>query len=206
MADLCRRRSWPDPAYEPSCNRDGHYLCKVRVNNREYSTDVLYRTQETALDGAAQKAFMICRDFSKNDGMIPGQRPGQSSPCGGAVQGLPVAIGTGRHSNRSSTGSSYESDCFSLSDAGGNSNCSSRASSRRFDNDVSHKQPQSRRPMLTPLQSHLHANHTPGRLPPGTHQNDASLNYNDYICLCRRGPVRAYGRCAWCLRDCGWTP
>jgi hypothetical protein len=27
----------------------------------------------------------------------------------------------------------------------------------------------------------------------------------EYVCLCRRGAVRAYGRCDWCLRECGWN-
>ena len=51
-----------------------------------------YKSAALARDGAATKAFMICRNFSANDGMYPGQRPGS----GGVVQGLPVAIGEGR--------------------------------------------------------------------------------------------------------------
>ena len=38
------------------------------------------------------RAYLICRNFSVNDGMYPaGHKRG-----GGVVQGLPVAIGTGR--------------------------------------------------------------------------------------------------------------
>lgn len=94
---LCQRRHWPDPLFETYRTRYG-YGCTVRVNNREYSTDVEYETDELAKNAAATRAYMICRNFSVNDGMYPGQRPGQ----GGVVQGLPVAIGTGRRSTVSS--------------------------------------------------------------------------------------------------------
>lgn len=30
-------------------------------------------------------------------------------------------------------------------------------------------------------------------------------NADGYLCNCRRGTVRAYGRCGWCLRDAGWA-
>lgn len=98
--------------YEPYRIRSAYY-CKVRVNNREYGTDVGYRSEDLARESAATKAFMICRNFSANDGMLPGQRPG-----GGVVQGLPVAIGTGRRMNRNSN-SSVES--YSDSSSGSNS-------------------------------------------------------------------------------------
>jgi hypothetical protein len=83
----------------------------VRVNNREYTTDVDYETDDLAKNAAATRAYMICRNFSVNDGMYPGQRPGQ----GGVVQGLPVAIGTGRRNTVSSN------DYDSASSSGGTS-------------------------------------------------------------------------------------
>lgn len=64
----------------------------MRVNNREYTCDSAYSTEECARDKAAEAAYIVCRNFSVNDGMIPGQKQGQ----GGVKQGLPVAIGAGR--------------------------------------------------------------------------------------------------------------
>ncbi|KAK3210374.1 hypothetical protein GRF29_44g2516960 [Pseudopithomyces chartarum] len=110
LTGLCQRRHWPDPLFQTYRTRLG-YGCTVRVNNREYSTDVEYETDELAKNAAATRAYMICRNFSVNDGMYPGQRPGQ----GGVVQGLPVAIGTGRRG----TVSSNEFD--SSSSSGGDS-------------------------------------------------------------------------------------
>jgi hypothetical protein len=110
MAGLCQRRHWPDPLFETYRTTYG-YGCTVRVNNREYSTDVDYETDELAKNAAATRAYMICRNFSVNDGMYPGQRPGQP----GVVQGLPVAIGTGRRSTVSSN------DYDSASSSGGTS-------------------------------------------------------------------------------------
>ncbi|KAF1363071.1 hypothetical protein EJ07DRAFT_163005 [Lizonia empirigonia] len=91
LTGLCQRRNWPDPLFQTY--RSGYgYGCTVRVNNREYSTDVDYESDELAKNAAATRAYMICRNFSVNDGMFPGHRPGQ----GGVVQGMPVAIGAGR--------------------------------------------------------------------------------------------------------------
>jgi hypothetical protein len=67
----------------------------VRVNNREYQTDAVCETEVRARESAAMRAYLICRNFSVNDGMYPA---GHSQ--GGAVQGIPVAIGTGRKSSR----------------------------------------------------------------------------------------------------------
>lgn len=128
FAGLCQRRHWPDPLFQTYRTRYG-YGCTVRVNNREYSTDVEYETDELAKNAAATRAYMICRNFSVNDGMYPGQRPGQ----GGVVQGLPVAIGTGRRS----TVSSNDYDSGSSSSGGTsprNSDCgldTDRVSGRR---------------------------------------------------------------------------
>lgn len=104
LPGLCQRRHWPDPLYE--CYRTRHgYTCTVRVNNREYTTDAEYESDELARNAAATRAYMICRNFSVNDGMYPGQRQGQ----GGVIQGLPVAIGTGRRSTYSSSSNDYDS-------------------------------------------------------------------------------------------------
>lgn len=48
------------------------------------------------------RAYLICRNFSVNDGMYPAGHKGE----GGVIQGLPVAIGTGRHSTYDSGSSS----------------------------------------------------------------------------------------------------
>src|SRR5690242_1583953 len=66
-AGLCQRRHWPDPQFQTY--RSGYgYGCTVRVNNREYSTDVDYESDELAKNAAATRAYMICRNFSVNDG------------------------------------------------------------------------------------------------------------------------------------------
>ncbi|KAI9846273.1 MAG: hypothetical protein M1837_004262 [Sclerophora amabilis] len=71
----------------------------VRVNHREYQTDTVYETEVLARENAAMRAYLICRNFSVNDGKYPvGHK-------GGVVQGLPVAIGTGRHSTYESVSS-----------------------------------------------------------------------------------------------------
>jgi hypothetical protein len=41
------------------------------------------------------RAYLICRNFSVNDGKYPA-----GTNHGGVVQGIPVAIGTGRKSSR----------------------------------------------------------------------------------------------------------
>lgn len=64
------------------------------MNNREYTSDTGYDSEALAQEAAATRAYAICRDFSVNDGLLPGQRRGQA----GVTQGLPVAIGTGRRS------------------------------------------------------------------------------------------------------------
>lgn len=63
----------------------------VRVNNREYQTDEVYGSETLARENAAMRAYLICRNFSVNDGMYP-----VGHDHGGVVQGIPVAIGTGR--------------------------------------------------------------------------------------------------------------
>jgi bisphosphoglycerate-dependent phosphoglycerate mutase len=91
LTNLCHRRRWADPLFETRQSRHG-WTCRVRVNNREYTSDSAYTSEEVAREKAAESAYIVCRNFSVNDGMIPGQKQGQ----GGVKQGLPVAIGTGR--------------------------------------------------------------------------------------------------------------
>ncbi|KAL9115074.1 MAG: hypothetical protein Q9227_000868 [Pyrenula ochraceoflavens] len=92
-AGLCRRRHWPDPLYESYYSASGAgYRCVVRVNNREYQTDTYYESEKLARENAAMRAYLICRNFSVNDGMYP-----VGHDHGGVVQGIPVAIGTGRY-------------------------------------------------------------------------------------------------------------
>lgn len=77
---LCRRRGWQDPTYE--CYRDpSGYTCLVLVNGREYQTDISYESDVLAQENAAMRAFMVCRNFSVNGGMLARN---------GVVQGLPA--------------------------------------------------------------------------------------------------------------------
>ena len=92
LIGLCQRRQWPQPHYDYYPTRAG-VKCVVRVNNREYHTDVTYENQKLASENAAMRAYLICRNFSVNDGMYPsGHKPT------GVLQGMPVAIGTERRS------------------------------------------------------------------------------------------------------------
>ena len=109
---LCRRRQWPDPHYELYGSRSG-YSCVARVNNREYQTDTTYKSEALARENAAMRAYLICRNFSVNDGMYP-SGPGK----GGVLQGLPVAIGSERRSI-------YSEDTDNSSSAGSRSGGSS---------------------------------------------------------------------------------
>nr|POE47306.1 hypothetical protein CFP56_00637 [Quercus suber] len=121
---------------------------------------------------------MICRNFSANDGMFPGQRPGQQS-SNGVIQGLPVAIGTGRRSNRSS-GASYATTNSDGTSSGGDSPKSMESS---FDHQL-----------------HRVIQQTPRAAARRTHHRE-----DTYRCLCGRGPVRSYGFCGWCLNEKGWA-
>ncbi|PYI00566.1 hypothetical protein BO78DRAFT_412178 [Aspergillus sclerotiicarbonarius CBS 121057] len=67
------------------------YICTVLVNNRSYQTDSICETETRAQENAAMRAYLICRNFSVNDGMYP-----VGVDHGGVVQGVPVAIGVGR--------------------------------------------------------------------------------------------------------------
>ncbi len=80
LTGLCRRRGWHDPTYE--CYRGSHgFTCLVLVNGREYQTDLSYESGTLAQENAAMRAFMVCRNFSVNGGMLARN---------GIVQGLPV--------------------------------------------------------------------------------------------------------------------
>jgi hypothetical protein len=122
IIDLCNRRRWTDPLFETHHSRRG-WTCRVRVNNREYTCDTAYASEELARDKAAESAYMICRNFSVNDGMFPGQKQGQA----GVVQGLPVAIGAGRRSR-------YKNDYESTSSYSGSS--SGESSPRTSDTEL----------------------------------------------------------------------
>ncbi|CRK19966.1 hypothetical protein BN1708_003253 [Verticillium longisporum] len=88
---LCRRRGWQDPTYE--CYRDpSGFTCLVLVNGREYQTDLAYQSDVLAQENAAMRAFMVCRNFSVNGGMLARN---------GIVQGLPATEAPRRSSKKS---------------------------------------------------------------------------------------------------------
>jgi len=87
LESLCRRRGWQDPMYE--CIRDMNgYTCLVLVNGREYQTDLAYESDSLAQENAAMRAFMVCRNFSVNGGMLARN---------GIVQGLPADESSRKH-------------------------------------------------------------------------------------------------------------
>lgn len=94
ITGLCRRRGWRDPMYEIYPSSSG-YTCLVLVNGREYQTDLTYESDILAQENAAMRAFMVCRNFSVNGGMLARN---------GVVQGLPANEGSGRHRKRSHGG------------------------------------------------------------------------------------------------------
>lgn len=92
---LCHRRQWPEPLYSSQNTRSG-VKCVVRVNNREYHTDTSYENAILASENAAMRAYLICRNFSVNDGKYPA---GTTQHRGAVLQGMPVAIGTERRNS-----------------------------------------------------------------------------------------------------------
>lgn len=80
LESLCKRRGWHHPTYIASEGPDG-FTCRVTVNGREYQTDVAHESPILARENAARSAFMICRNFSINGGMIARN---------GIIQGLPL--------------------------------------------------------------------------------------------------------------------
>lgn len=87
LESLCRRRGWRDPLYETYRSSSG-FTCLVLVNGREYQTDLAYESDGLAQENAAMRAFMVCRNFSVNGGMLARN---------GVVQGLPANESSGRH-------------------------------------------------------------------------------------------------------------
>ena len=87
---LCRRRGWRDPLYETYRSSSG-FTCLVLVNGREYQTDLAYESDGLAQENAAMRAFMVCRNFSVNGGMLARN---------GVVQGLPANESSSRHKHR----------------------------------------------------------------------------------------------------------
>jgi hypothetical protein len=81
--------------YECRRASDG-YSCHVLVNGREYQTDLKYESDTLAQENAAMRAFMVCRNFSVNDGFLMRN---------GVVQGLRAGNdGVGSASGRSRQG------------------------------------------------------------------------------------------------------
>ncbi len=146
----------------------------MRVNNREYTSDTGYENEALAREAAATRAYAICRDFSVNDGMFPGQRQGQP----GVVQGLPVAIGTGRR-NRKGSHQYYDTpapEYQHMYDDSGSRGSSPRSSDSGFE--------------------------TSSRRSSKSSKSSASATY--YMCGCGRSTVRsAYERCGFCAHDGG---
>ncbi|TVY71358.1 hypothetical protein LSUE1_G010140, partial [Lachnellula suecica] len=87
LESLCRRRGWRDPLYETYRSPSG-FTCLVLVNGRKYQTDLAYESDGLAQENAAMRAFMVCRNFSINGGMLARN---------GVVQGLPANESSGRH-------------------------------------------------------------------------------------------------------------
>jgi len=97
LEGLCRRRGWRDPSYETYRSTHG-YTCLVLVNGREYQTDLAYESDMLAQENAAMRAFMVCRNFSVNGGMLARN---------GVVQGLPANEHRGRHKKSRGTHSRH---------------------------------------------------------------------------------------------------
>ncbi|OJJ44077.1 hypothetical protein ASPZODRAFT_135528 [Penicilliopsis zonata CBS 506.65] len=116
LASLCRRRRWPEPQYESYPSSAKGYTCIVRVNNREYQTDGVCESEGLAREHAAMRAYLICRNFSVNDGMYP-----VGHDHGGVVQGIPVAIGTGRKARYADEDLATTASSSSSSRSGGSS-------------------------------------------------------------------------------------
>jgi hypothetical protein len=95
------------------CYRDANgYTCLVLVNGREYQTDLAYESGKLAQENAAMRAFMVCRNFSVNGGMLARN---------GIVQGLPADESSrksrkgSRHTSSSNHGHSRRSGNHSSS-------------------------------------------------------------------------------------------
>ncbi|KAL8392296.1 hypothetical protein RB595_002477 [Gaeumannomyces hyphopodioides] len=129
LESLCRRRGWTDPWYECSRSHSG-YKCLVLVNGREYQTDLAYASDTLAQENAAMRAFMVCRNFSVNGGMLARN---------GIVQGLP-ADEASRTKHKSSGGSRRQGGGSGGGSSGSrhHSGGSSRGSSHRGSRSGNH--------------------------------------------------------------------
>lgn len=129
LLDLCHRRQWPEPLYASFRTRPG-FICVARVNNREYQTDTAFESERLARENAAMRAYLICQNFSKSDGMYPSRHKGR----GGAdvVQGIPVAIGSERRSV-------YTDDSRSSGSRSGESSPTSYHSGRSSKDSYNHR-------------------------------------------------------------------
>ncbi len=104
------------------CYRDNSgYTCLVLVNGREYQTDLAYESGVLAQENAAMRAFMVCRNFSVNGGMLARN---------GIVQGLPVDESSRkqRRGRQASSSHSKSSRSSRRSGSGTHSSSSSTAS------------------------------------------------------------------------------
>ena len=97
---LCRRRGWRDPLYEIYRSSSG-FTGLVLVNGREYHLDLAYESNGLAQENAAMRAFMVCRNFSVNGGLLARN---------GIVQGLPANESSGRRRRRGGGGSHHSSN------------------------------------------------------------------------------------------------
>jgi len=120
---LCRRRGWGDPMYE--CYRSSNgYTCHVLVNGREYQTDLAYESDILAQENAAMRAFMVCRNFSVNGGMLARN---------GIVQGLPANESSRRHRKGSHHTSSSRTGSHNSSHSRRSGHHSSSSSTASFE-------------------------------------------------------------------------
>ncbi|ODA82368.1 hypothetical protein RJ55_00875 [Drechmeria coniospora] len=119
LESLCRRRGWIDPAYELYRDNSG-FTCLVLVNGREYQTDLAYESDVLAQENAAMRAFMVCRNFSVNGGMLARN---------GIVQGLPATTETGHRRKSRHTSSRESNDSHGRGRRSGNHSSSSSTDS-----------------------------------------------------------------------------
>ncbi|TKX23313.1 hypothetical protein C1H76_4380 [Elsinoe australis] len=180
LTSLCTRRNWPEPQFSMFRTRRG-YGCVVRVNNREYTTgDTMYESEDLARNAAATQAYMICRNFSVNDGMLPGQRPGMAVSDSGC-QGLPAAIGTGRHRRTTADSGGSGGSGDHLGEECASSSGSSGGDSPRRLSDGGRV-----------IMAAAAARRGGDRRGSG-------------VCPCRRSHITGYGRCMYCLREAGYA-
>jgi len=103
------------------CYRDSNgYTCLVLVNGREYQTDLAYESGGLAQENAAMRAFMVCRNFSVNGGMLARN---------GIVQGLPADETASRRSRKGSRHTSSSNHHGHHSRRSGNHSSSSSTAS-----------------------------------------------------------------------------